>query len=515
MSLYITQGLRRAAALWPTRTCLADGDRAFGWGETVERVSRFAGALAGLGLKAGDRVAFLGENTHHILEFYMAAPWAGLIGATINTRWAEAEMVYALEDSGASVLIADDHFVGAAPELARRAADVTTLIHAGAGPPPEGMLSLEALMAGVDPLEDALRGEHETTALFFTGGTTGRSKGVMLSPATLVPTALQVQIRTALTADSVLLHAAPLFHMAAGGMSYAAFGVGATQAVVPRFEPGAVLAAVEKYRATHVLWVPTMLQMILDHPDFDKYDLSSLRRIVYGAAPMPEALLRQGMERIPSAGFVQMYGMTELSPIATDLQPEDHDPNGPNAHRLRSAGQPSGGVDLRIVSPDGNDVARGETGEVIVRSPGVMEGYWGQPELTAEAVRDGWMHTGDAGYLDEDGYLYVVDRIKDMIISGGENIFSAEVENAIYKHPAVQECAVVGLPDPKWGEIVCAYVRRANGTAIDEAALMAHCQSLIAPFKCPKRVVFAESDLPKTGAGKIQKTEIRKMLAGE
>ncbi len=512
MSLHITQGLRRGADLWPNETALIDGNDRLTWRDLRDRVSRFASVLSQLGCNAGDRIAYLGENSSHILEFYLAAPWGDFIGATINTRWSETEMAYALEDSGAVALIVDDQFVEMGRKLNERVGSIKSLLHIGEHPAPLRLLSLSALISQSSPVPDALRGDHETTALFFTGGTTGRSKGVMLSPATLVPTAMQVQIITDLSRELTLLHAAPLFHMAAGGMAFAAFGAGARQIVLPRFDPTAVMAAVEEHRVTHVLWVPTMLQMILDSPDFDNFDLGSLQRIVYGAAPMPESLLKRAIDRLPNAGFIQMYGMTELSPLATHMLPADHDPSGPNAHRLRSAGQPSGNVDLRIMDPDGNEVRSGETGEIAVRSPGIMEGYWEQPELTGQTIRGGWLHTGDAGYLDEDGYLYIVDRIKDMIISGGENIFSSEVENAIYQHPAIQECAVVGLPDPKWGELVCAFVRKAEGAALDEDDVLAHCRELMAPFKCPKRVVFTNEALPKTGAGKIQKTEIRKLL---
>lgn len=510
MSIYVTQGLRRAAALDPEKAAVIDQDGVVSWAQFEHRVAAFAHVLRGFGLKPGDRVAYLGHNSSHILAFYMAAPWADLIGVTLNTRWSLAEMTNALEDAGATFLIADAHFISEFPELAERCKG---LICTGVGGHLQGTANLGALIGNATPMADCLRGDAETVGLYFTGGTTGRSKGVMMSSATLVPTALQVQMASEMDGTSVVLHSAPLFHMAAGGMAYAAFGAGASQVTIPYFEPCAVMEAIEQHGVTHVLWVPTMLQMLLDHPDFSRYDLSSLKRIIYGAAPMPEALLRRAIKHIPSAGFVQFYGMTELSPIATDLRPEDHDPEGPNRHRLRSAGRPSGGVELRIVDDQGKDVPRNATGEVVVRSPGVMQGYWGQPDLTAVSVRNGWMHTGDAGYLDDDGYLYVVDRVKDMIISGGENIFSAEVENAIYKLPGLVECAVVGLPDDKWGEIVCAYVRTESGADLSATDIIQHCKAQMSAYKAPKKVIFSDAPLPKTGAGKINKADIRKQLA--
>lgn len=513
MTLYITQGIHRAAKLWPDQiAAVCDADQVT-WGKLQDRVSRFAAALRSLGLKPSDRVAMLSLNSTRLLEFYMAAPWGDLIMVTLNTRWAVAEMVEALRDAGAKALIVDDHFLDCTADLKAGVRTVKTLIHAGKKPTPSGMLNLELLLKETAPMADAMRGDHRTVALFYTGGTTGRAKGVMLSSATLVPTALQVQITSGMSSRSVVMQSAPLFHMAAGGMAYAALGCGARNVLAPRFEPDEVMGLIHQHAVTHVLWVPTMLQMIVDSPSFGRYDLGSLERIIYGAAPMPEALLRRAMERIPSARFTQYYGMTELSPLATVLGPDEHALDETSLKKLRSVGRAAGGVDLRVVDGTGRNTPIGEVGEVIVRSPGVMEGYWKQPELTQAAIRDGWMHTGDAGYFDADGYLFLVDRIKDMIISGGENVYSSEVENAIYQIPGVEECAVIGLPDKQWGEIVCAVVRLFPNASLTAEEIIKSCHSRIAGYKCPKRVIFVIKPLPKSGAGKIQKMEIRKEIA--
>lgn len=261
-------------------------------------------------------------------------------------------------------------------------------------------------------------------------------------------------------------------------------------------------------RITHATFVPTMLTMILQFPDFADYDLSSLQRITYGAAPMPEALLRRAMQRFPNVAFSQSYGMTELSPMATCLRPEDHRLNG-TTKRLRSAGSRVPDVDVRIVDPNDEPVAADVVGEIVVRGPPVMRGYWRQPVLTATALRGGWMHTGDVGYFDSDGYLYVVDRVKDMIVSGGENVYSTEVENAIASHPDVAQCAVIGIPDEKWGEAVHAIVVPRPGSRVDTGLLDQHCRGLIAAYKCPRSMEIRAEQLPLSSVNKIDKAVLR------
>jgi long-chain acyl-CoA synthetase len=316
--------------------------------------------------------------------------------------------------------------------------------------------------------------------------------------------------------DAVHLHVSPLFHVAGGARLFSTTLAGATHAVLPVFEPAAFLAAIERHRVTVTVIVPTMLNRLVSSPDFGQYDLSSLRLLTYGASPMPESLLRAAMAKLPGVAFMQSYGMTELSPVATMLAPRYHTWDGPDAGYVRSAGQPVFNADVQIVDADDRPLPRGVVGEVCVRGPMVMQGYWRQPELTAEALRGGWMHTGDAGYLDERGFLFLVDRVKDMIITGGENVFSVEVENVLYQHPAVHECAVIGIPSEAWGEAVHAIVVPKPGHTVDGAELVTFARERLSHFKAPKTCEVRRAELPKSGAGKILKSELKKPYwAGE
>jgi acyl-CoA synthetase (AMP-forming)/AMP-acid ligase II len=333
----------------------------------------------------------------------------------------------------------------------------------------------------------------------------------MLSHANLASNGLAA-VAAGMSAPSARsLLVAPMFHIAAGILMNASMLVGATFVLAPAFSPQATLEAVAEHRVTHLLLVPTMIQLTTDFVDAHRYDLSSVRSLSYGGSVIGEAVLKRAMARFPNAGFCQVYGMTELSPIATVLTEDDHRraSGDPGSGLLRSAGRAALTCEIRVVDQDGAELPHGSVGEVVVRGPGVMLGYWNKPDATSAALRDGWMHTGDAGRLDANGYLYIVDRVKDMIVSGGENVYSAEVENAIARHPAVAACAVIGIPDEKWGEAVHAVVVLKQDAAASSEELVRHCHSLIAGYKCPRSVEFRES-LPMTGAGKIQKTELRK-----
>jgi long-chain acyl-CoA synthetase len=278
---------------------------------------------------------------------------------------------------------------------------------------------------------------------------------------------------------------------------------------MPRFDPLQFLEIVQRERVTNVTLVPTMINMFLSHPRFAEFDLSSFKRIYFGAAPMPDGLLRRALATMPYVQFQQAWGMTELSPIATTMDPRFSVLEGPNAGKLRSCGQAVSSVEVRVVDPNGDEVPRGTVGEVTVRGPTVMQGYWNQPEATAAALRDGWMHSGDAGVMDDDGFLYIVDRLKDMIVTGAENVYSAEVENAISLMSEVAEVAVIGIPDETWGEAVHAIVVPRTNCTITAEAVIAHCKSQIASFKAPRSVEIRITPLPLSAAGKILKTELR------
>jgi long-chain acyl-CoA synthetase len=306
------------------------------------------------------------------------------------------------------------------------------------------------------------------------------------------------------------LHAAPMFHLADFSATQVAFLQGGANAIIRGFAPEVAARAIARFQVTHVVLVPTMIQMFVDQPGFEDFDLSSLRRVSYGASPISEALLDRAMKALPHVKFLQAYGMTELSPVATVLPWEDHFGEGRAKGRHRSGGKPAPMVEVRIADPHGKTLPPREVGEIIARGDIVMMGYWERPEETGKAIVDGWMHTGDGGYMDEDGYVYIVDRIKDMIVTGGENVYSAEVENCVAQHPAVAQCAVIGVPDEEWGEAVHAVVMRKPGAAVTEGEILEFCKARIAGYKCPQSVKIQDEMLPLSGAGKILKRELRK-----
>jgi long-chain acyl-CoA synthetase len=506
--MHLTQGIHRALQLYPHRPALLGDGFALDWREFSDRVARLAGVLADRGVGAGDRVAMLAANSPRYVEFYFATLWAGAVMVPVNTRWALPEKVHCLNDAGARVLLVDAQAHGEVAALRSACGAIENVIHADSGPA-GGYLDYETMLRERAPIADAERGGSDLAALFYTGGTTGRAKGVMLSHDNFMANSMTALVNLGIREDSVHLHVAPLFHVAGGSRVFTVTVAGGTHAVIPRFEPELFLDAVQRYRVTVTVVVPAMLNALLEYPHLERFDLSSLQLLTYGASPMPESLLRQTMERLPGVQFLQSYGMTELSPVATSLAPRYHVFSGPDAGRVRSAGQAVFNADIAIVDDQGRHLRAGEVGEVCVRGPMVMQGYWQQPELTAQTVRDGWMHTGDAGYLDDEGFLFLVDRVKDMIISGGENVYSAAVENVIHQFPGVHECAVIGIPSERWGEAVHAIVVARAGSEIDQAALLAHCRTQLAGYECPKSIDIREEPLPRSGAGKVLKTELR------
>lgn len=345
--------------------------------------------------------------------------------------------------------------------------------------------------------------------LFYTGGTTGKSKGVMLSHRNLAYNVLQSLPYFEINEDDVFLHAAPMFHIADGFCCMLTATMGCTNVIVPAFEPVLVLETLQNEEVTAALLVPTMINMLVNFPRLSEYDLSKLQRLLYGASPMPEAVILKALEVIPHVNFYQAYGQTEASPVVTVMEPRYHTVSGPFAGKIQGAGRAVAGVDLVILDEEGNRVETGEVGEVCIRGENVMLGYWNLPEITAEALRGGWLHTGDGGRLDQEGMLFIVDRVKDMIVSGGENVYSAETEQAVYQHPAVAECAVIGIPHETWGEQVHAIVVLKPGQELTGQELIDHCKTLIAGFKCPRSVTFREEPLPLSGAGKILKKDLR------
>lgn len=507
--MYMTQALHRAAQQHPDRVAARFGDRATTFRQMIDRVARMAGALQKLGMKTGDRVAMLSLNSDRYLEYQMAVPWGGGVLNPCNIRWSPAEILYSLEDSGSSILLVDDTFRPLVDQFRRDSKTLREVIYCGDGEAPAGMHGYEVLLAASEQVADALRRGEDLAGIFYTGGTTGFPKGVMLSHDNLCSSGLALHSEGVSSPGGTCLHAAPMFHLADMGLAMPHWMDGNTHAIIPAFNPELVLDMLARDRVTEVLLVPTMIQMMVDHPSMKKpRDLSALKTIIYGASPISEAVIERAMAALPGVGFIQAYGMTELSPLATVNPAWYHTAEARKLGKLRSAGRASFCTEVRIVDSADVEVPRGTVGEVVVRGPNVMQGYWNQPELTAATVRGGWMHTGDGAWMDDDGFIFIADRLKDMIISGGENVYSGEVENAIAQHPAVAACAVIGIPSEQWGEAVHAVVVRKPGQDVSCADLIAHCKSLIAGYKCPLSVDFPAA-LPLSGAGKVLKTRLR------
>ncbi|MEU0546072.1 long-chain fatty acid--CoA ligase [Nocardia sp. NPDC005978] len=502
--MYLTQGLHRGAQQHPDAPMTICGDRTRSFAEVRDRVARLASALRGLGVESGDRVAMLALNSDRYHEYLLAVPWADAVLNPVNTRWSADEIAYSLRDSGTEVLVVDDAFAALVPAIAERAPDLRAIIHGGDLPTPDGLLDYEALITAAEPIPDARRGSESLAGVFYTGGTTGFPKGVMLSHNNLAASALGgVASGFLFGPRGRFLHVAPMFHLADLAGWYGTLALGGTHIMIPVFDPVAVLSAIAGHRATDTVLVPLMIQVLADHPAIGDHDLSSIEHVMYGASPISAAVLERAMKAFPQAGFTQAYGMTELAPIATLLGPADH-----AAGRLRSAGRAAPHSEIRIVDADGAEVPAGTVGEITVAGGHVMLGYWNKPEETASAVREGWMHTGDGGYMDAEGYVYIVDRLKDMIVTGGENVYSAEVENAVAGHPAVAACAVIGVPDEEWGERVHAVIVCQPGATLTAEDLRDHVKSLIAGYKAPRTIEIVDA-LPVSGAGKILKRDLR------
>ncbi|WP_328188265.1 long-chain-fatty-acid--CoA ligase [Marinobacter sp. OP 3.4] len=506
--MYLTQPLHKALTEAPDKTATVCQGRRHSYREFVSRIARLAAGLKKLGLKEGDRVAILGLNSDRYAEAIYATFWAGGVINPVNIRWSPAEIIYSLDDCDSTFLVVDDTFSPMIGPLSEGSRSLSTVIYTGDQETPAGTHNSEALIRDNEEVDDALRSNDDLAAVMYTGGTTGKPKGVMLSQMNLFSDALGSQAVANMPLRSVTLHSAPTFHVAGTGLILQGVMRHSTNVIIPMFEPKAVLEAIQNEKVIETFLVPTMLRMVLAHPDFANYDLSSLQHMMYGASPMDSTLLNRAREALPQAGFLQAYGMTELSPTVTILTKDWHTDEGFESGKMMSAGKPLPMVEIRIVDGNDNPVPNGTRGEIVARGPVVMQGYWNKPEQTAQALRNGWMHTGDAGYMDEDGFVYVVDRIKDMIVTGGENVYSAEVEEALLQMPQVAQCAVIGVPDDDWGERVHATVVVNDDAELTLDEVMAHCRTLIANYKIPRSLEIRE-ELPLSPAGKLLKYKLR------
>jgi len=508
--------LRRTVNNFPDAPAIIDGSVSMNWREYDLETRNLAAGLVALGARPGNRIAILALNSYRYAILYYAVIRMGAILVPLNTRFSPAENVYTLNDSGATILIVDETFLPMVENLAPHLQTVRQYVYAGNGSTALEMQTYqEVLAAGRNETtyKDVQPDEDDVIGLFYTGGTTGHPKGVMLTHKNLMANHLQILATCPFPTPLNHLHVAPMFHLADGVFVFMVTLLGGCHTILPTFDPVTALETIQRDRITHIMLVPTMITMMVQVPNIQDYDLSSLQRIIYGASSIPLQVLKKAMS-VFSCQFVQAYGMTEVSPILTLLLGEDHRKavsaasGSLEAHRLLSAGQPIVGVDVRIVDERGQEVAVGEIGEVVARGPNVMKGYWNQAEETVVGLRDGWLHTGDLASRDDHAFFYIVDRKKDMIISGAENIYSAEVENALYTHPAVLEAAVIGVPDPKWGERVHAVVVLKPGHQATTEELIGTCRERIAGYKVPRSIELADA-LPKSGAGKILKRTLR------
>ncbi len=508
MNERLTQMLRRAAQTRPRGVATICGTRQRTWPQTLDRVSRAAAGLRALGVTGGARVALLALNSDRYLEAIFAVQWSGGAMMPLNTRLAAADLAFMIGDAAATVLCVDEAFVHLLDGLREQCPSLTGVVYLGDDAAAGAGLVRWDTLAGGDPMPDADRQGSDLAGVFYTGGSTGRPKGVMLSHGNLVSNAVNAMHVIGYDASTIYLHAAPMCHLTDGMSTLAVTMAGGTHVFVPKFDARQVLEAVEAHAVTNVTLVPTMIAMLLDVPGVESMRLSSLVQFMFGSAPMPESTLQRATAIWPDMRFLHGWGMTELSPVGTMLPMSMRLP-AVAGERLRSCGLAMPSVEIRIVDADDREVPRGTAGEIIVRGPTVMQGYWNRPEETAAAMRGGWFHTGDAAVMDEDGYVFIVDRLKDMIISGGENIYSAEIENAVSLMPGVAEVAVIGVPDDKWGERVLAVVVPREGAAIDEASVQAWARARLAGYKVPRSVHVRREPLPLSGAGKVLKNELR------
>ena len=511
--MLLTQALRRSAQIGGGRIATVDGAERRSWAQVHDRVARLASGLDRLGVKLGDRVAILAINSARYMETYFAILWIGGVVVPLNTRWSFEELAYGLTDSEPDVLFIDKTFLAQLTGLRERWPRLRHIVFMGdpadAGP---NTIRYESLVAEHEPIAVTQLPPESLAVICYTGGTTGLAKGVMLSHLAVWSSSVALSIDYAHLSDpdAIFLHAMPLFHSGGSAMLFAVTIAGGRHVFLPGFNPQTLLKTIEEERITHTQLVPTMVRMVLDYPDFAAYDVSTLKTLIYGAAPMSPAQIEETLRKLPHINLQQGYGQTELAPYISSLRPQDHVTSGERAQRLRSAGYAGLCSEIVINDPGGKELPRGEIGEVCVRGPHVMSGYWRKPEETIAALVNGWVKTGDAGYMDEDGFVFLVDRIKDMIVTGGENVYSTEVENAIARHPAVGTAVVIGIPNEKWGESVHAIVILRSGHAATESELIEHCRKHIAGYKCPRSVEFRTKPLPVSGAGKILKRELRK-----
>jgi fatty-acyl-CoA synthase len=508
--------LRYAEEQFPHNTAVVCDDRRFTYNQFAERAGRLGGGLRAMGIEAGDRVAFLSSNCHRLLEAYYGVLEAGAVLLPLNIRLAPKELAYILNDAEAKVLFFENQFLPCVEAFRHAALSVESFVLLDAQPQADWMAAgnYEDLLSGAEVFRrDVMEVDENSAAeLFYTSGTSANPKGVVLTHRNIYLHALNTSLALHTSADAVNLHTIPLFHANGWGSAHSVTLAGGKHVMIHQFIPTEVFRLIERERVQDCCLVPTMAAALANSPDLGKYDLSSLRRATIGGAASSPTLVRDVEEKLGCI-CISGYGLTETSPVLTFSAIKAGLPSMGSERQARQAMAGFGipGAEVRVVDAEGIDVPRdGITfGHVVARGDGVMKGYWRQPEETSHAFRGGWFHTGDLATIDEDGYLLIVDREKDIIVSGGENISSLELERTITAHPGVYEVAVIAVPHEKWGEVPKACVVLKPGQIVTEAELLELCRSCLARYKCPQYIEFLEG-LPKTGTGKILKRELRK-----
>src|SRR5438045_3111705 len=474
--------LGRAARSFPERTAFAANGTRSTFRELHDRVGRIAAALTKHGFKAGDRLAILLPNEPDYIRLVYACAWLGGTAVTLTTRLSVKEIAGLLHDAKPRGLIRHSSLPVPTVQVSWQV-----------------MLDQDPLDIQSDLIPDPIYDPHAILALIYTSGTTSRPKGVEIRHANILENVYHTNFWFPLEEGAVHLHAAPIFHIADFPFMFAAPAFGACQVTIPKFNPQIFCETVVRERITHTVLVPTMINILTQFPELQKYDLTTLRHLGYGGSPMAPELVHRTRQVLPNAKLVQVYGLSEAG-FLTGLKDDEH-----TEDKLTSCGRPCMGIDVRVVDAIGNEVETGKTGELVARGANIMRGYWNNPDETKGAFRNGFFRTGDIGYQDANGYFYVRDRLKDMIVTGGENVYSGEVEAFIYTHPSRHEVAVFGIPDPKWGELVMAYVVLKPGKTLSADELIAYCRRSLASYKVPRSIEFSETELPKSGSGKILK----------
>jgi fatty-acyl-CoA synthase len=507
--------LRYSEEQFPRKTAVVCQDRRFTYAEFGDRVGRLAGALRGAGLNAGDRVAFLSLNCHRLLEAYFGVLEAGCVLLPLNIRLAASELAYILNDSGAAVLFLEQEFVGLVDSFRRDLRAVRSYYQLDGTPEAAWLFdqTYEQMLLSATPYRGELMAfdEDSVAELFYTSGTSANPKGVMLTHRNIYLYAMNIALHHHTRYEDVLLHTIPLFHANGWGAAHTITFMGGTHVMLPRFVPEEVFRLVERERVSELSLVPIMAAALVNSAARLKYDLSSVEWAVIGGAASSPTLIRE-VETTLGFKCFSGYGLTECAPSLSTAELKPDMQCAPEERYVVQSmtGYAFPGCELRVVDAEDNDVPRdGATmGEIIARSDGVMAGYWQQPEATAEALRGGWFHTGDMAVIEENGYIRIIDRMKDIIVSGGENISSIDVEKVLLAHPFVYEAAVIPVTDEKWGEVPKAVVVAKPGCKLIEAELIEFCRSRLAHYKCPQSVEFCES-LPKTATGKVLKRDLR------